>query len=315
METPTLDSPDLPLNDYRALREGREVARVTIEEKPASEAPPAGTPAAAESAAESETAGETVEEQPSEDGQNKESKPPAKRGLVDEISKLRRENRELKARVTPPPQPQPKPGETPAEGAQPDASKLGPDGLPDINKYTDYTLYQRDLVRGEIRKAQEEQAAEAARRQTLQAESTKLETWKARVKTVAASKPDFEVVALDPSLEVSNVMRDAILDAENGPDILYHLGSHPDEAARISKLSTVAQIREVGKLEASLLREEAGSTSAVVDEQAPQKTAISKAPAPIPRPNGSASKPNPVKNLEGMSQAEYRELRESGRLR
>src|SRR4051794_179259 len=303
MDNATLDAPDLRLNDYRALREGREVK--AVEEKP-SEAPPADKPGDAGTAAESEPADETVEEQPSDDG--KPPKPPAKRGLVDEITKLRRENRELKSRVTPPPE-QPKP-------APPVEAKAADDPEPDINNYSDYSVFNRDFARWQFRELRREAAAEDQKRQVQQAEQAKREAWQSRVKAVAASKADFDVVALDPYLPVSPVMGDAIVDAENGPEILYHLGSHPDEAARISKLSPIAQIREIGKLELAIAKQNEASSAAVIDEEAPPqiKPAISKAPAPVPRPSASAAKGNPAKNLESISQAEYRALRESGRL-
>lgn len=304
---PALDAAE-NLRDYRAMREGRAVEKVILEQPKTSEAAPDSPPADAGTSGESETPGDSVEEQKPEDGS---TKPPAnKRGLVDEVVKLRRENRELKTRVAPPPPPQaqPKPGETPAEVAAP-----ADDLEPQIDKYTDYNKYSRDLVRWEVRQAQREAAAADQRRQAEQAERGKVETWQTRLTSAAAELPDFDAVAFKPTLSVTRVMGDAIMDSELGPQLLYHLGSHPEEAARISKLAPVSQIRELGKLEASLAKPEA--SAAATDEETPQTSAISKAPAPIPRPSGSATaKGNPAKNIEGMSQAEYRALRESGRL-
>lgn len=310
---PALDAAELPLRDYRALREGRAVEKVILEQPKTSEAPPADhKPGDAESAGESETPGDTVEDQHSEEDGAK--KPPAKRGLVDEVVKLRRENRELKTRGAPPPPPQqaqPKPGEAPPAEVAPPAD----DPEPQIDKYADYNKYSRDLVKWEVRQAQREAAAADQKRQAEQAERGKLESWQSRL-TAAAADPalaNFEAVAFNTTLPVTRVMGDAIMDSELGPQLLYHLGSHPEEAARISKLAPVSQIRELGKLEASLAKPEA--SAAATDEETPQTSAISKAPAPIPRPSGSATaKGNPAKNIEGMSQAEYRALRESGRL-
>lgn len=327
---PALDAPDLSMSDYRALREGREVVKVAVEGMKEPEPKPAAKPPAApgESGAESGTADEHVEEHEdstSDDGklkqgQEDEKKPGQKKGLVDEVIKLRRENRELKSRVAPPPQEQPKPGGAPAEAAQgvkPAAAGPGADDPePDLNKYTDYQQYQRDLVRWEIRQSQKQQAVEARRVEAENAQRQRATTWQGRISAAAAKPelPNFEAIAFNTTLQVSPVMGDAIMDSELGPEILYHLGSNPDEAARISKLSPIAQVREIGKLEASLAKP-ADTGAASEDEPAPQKTAISKAPPPIPRPAGSASKPAPsAKSIESMSQQEYRALRESGKL-
>jgi hypothetical protein len=48
-------------------------------------------------------------------------------------------------------------------------------------------------------------------------------------------------------------MAHAIMTAENGPDIAYHLGTHLTESARIARLpSLLAQGVEIGKLAARL---------------------------------------------------------------
>lgn len=60
---------------------------------------------------------------------------------------------------------------------------------------------------------------------------------------------DFEQVAYNPKLEVTDVMAQAIRAAENGPEILYQLGLDPSEASRISKLPVFLQIKEIGRLE------------------------------------------------------------------
>ncbi len=61
----------------------------------------------------------------------------------------------------------------------------------------------------------------------------------------------------------------ALMEADNGEEIAYHLGKNPSEATRISRLPPLSQVREIGKLEAKFLSEP-------VKPKAP-----SKAPAPI----------------------------------
>jgi hypothetical protein len=63
---------------------------------------------------------------------------------------------------------------------------------------------------------------------------------------------DFEQVAYNPNLPVTDVMAQTIQASEIGPEVIYFLGSNPKEAARISRLSPILQAREIGKIEANL---------------------------------------------------------------
>src|SRR4029434_2460073 len=48
--------------------------------------------------------------------------------------------------------------------------------------------------------------------------------------------------------------RRAIVESELGPQLLYHLATHTDEAERIAELPELRQIAELGKLETQLTR-------------------------------------------------------------
>lgn len=89
---------------------------------------------------------------------------------------------------------------------------------------------------------------------------------------------DFEQVAYNPSLPVTEVMAQSIQASDVGPDVLYWLGTNPKEANRISRLSPILQAKEIGKIEASLV-------------SSPPVRKSSTAPAPIapvtPRSAGS----------------------------
>ena len=63
---------------------------------------------------------------------------------------------------------------------------------------------------------------------------------------------DFEQVAYNPALPVTDAMAQTIQSSEIGPELLYHLGSNPKESERISRLSPLMQAREIGKIEAAL---------------------------------------------------------------
>ena len=79
---------------------------------------------------------------------------------------------------------------------------------------------------------------------------------------------DFEQVAYNPKLPITDVMAQTIQAAENGPDIAYYLGTNPKEADRIARLTPILQAKEIGKLEAKVASE-------------PVTKRTSSAPAPI----------------------------------
>lgn len=98
------------------------------------------------------------------------------------------------------------------------------------------------------RKAEERiarQSAEAARSETLDA-------YHDREEEVRAKYDDFEQVAYNPKLRITNVMAEAIQSSDIGPEVAYYLGTNPKEADRISRLAPVVQAREIGRIEAKL---------------------------------------------------------------
>ena len=63
---------------------------------------------------------------------------------------------------------------------------------------------------------------------------------------------DFDQVAYNENLPVTEVMAQSIQASDVGPDVLYWLGTNPKEAARIARLNPILQAKEIGKIEASL---------------------------------------------------------------
>lgn len=80
---------------------------------------------------------------------------------------------------------------------------------------------------------------------------------------------DFERVAYNPALKITDVMAQAIQSSDIGPDVAYFLGQNPKDAERISRLVPLLQAKEIGRIEAKLAAEP------------PKPTKTSSAPAPI----------------------------------
>lgn len=63
---------------------------------------------------------------------------------------------------------------------------------------------------------------------------------------------DFEEVALDEDLDVTDAMAHAIAECEIPAKVLYHLGQNPAEARRIAKLKPTHQVRAIAEIETKL---------------------------------------------------------------
>ena len=107
-----------------------------------------------------------------------------------------------------------------------------------------------------------------ARRDAARQQAQMLEAYHDREETARDKYGDFDQVAYNPNLPVTEYMAQSIQASDVGPDVLYWLGSNPKEASRIARLNPILQAKEIGNIEASL------SSSPLV-----RKT--STAPAPI----------------------------------
>lgn len=136
-----------------------------------------------------------------------------------------------------------------------------PADLPPVDQFESPEAYADALAE---RKAQEL----VARREAERAQSEIIEAYHDKEEEARNKYDDFEQVAYNPQLRITNVMAETIQSSEVGPDVAYYLGSNPKEADRISKLSPFLQAKEIGRIEAKLVAE-------------PVTKKTSSAPAPI----------------------------------
>lgn len=68
---------------------------------------------------------------------------------------------------------------------------------------------------------------------------------------VAINKPDFDQVA-NAVPQLPPGVADALMQSENGPELIYHLGTHLDQADKLAGMTPTAAIMELGKLSVSM---------------------------------------------------------------
>ena len=91
-----------------------------------------------------------------------------------------------------------------------------------------------------------------ARREQARMQSEIIESYHDREEEARNKYDDFEQVAYNPKLPITDAMAQTIQSSDIGPDMAYYLGSNPKEAERISRLSPMLQAKEIGKIEAKL---------------------------------------------------------------
>jgi len=115
-----------------------------------------------------------------------------------------------------------------------------------------------------------------ARREAAKHQSQVLESYQEREEVARDKYDDFEQVAYNPKLSITNVMAETIQSSDIGPELAYYLGSNPKDADRIARLTPFMQAKEIGKIEAKLAAE-------------PPMKRTTSAPAPISPVNARSS--------------------------
>lgn len=149
---------------------------------------------------------------------------------------------------------QPKPAEPPPVPV--DERPVRPDRM----KFDDPDAYEAAMTthleevgawaaRGAVRQRDQEQetrqretaAAEAQKQATESAEANRrrvMDSWNERRTAALTKYPDFADVVETDAVPINEVMASMIMQHEQGPEIAYYLGQHPEEAARIAGMNS-----------------------------------------------------------------------------
>lgn len=206
----------------------------------------------------SESATEHTEETPGEPA----AKPP--RGVqkrLDELAKQREEQRvraeaaerRLDMLLTQ----QVKPVQAAVDNPEEEPSK------PARASFNDPDLYESALVdyadkkaawsaRREVKQAIAEQTKAYQESLQAQAQAKAMDAYKSRLEKAITKYSDYHEVAESNDVPISMSMARAIVLREQGPDVAYYLGSHPEEAKRIVALEPDEQLVEFGRIVAKL---------------------------------------------------------------
>ena len=181
------------------------------------------------------------------------------------------------------------------------------DEEPKPEQFNDAFEYAKALAEYSTEKALANRDRQEAEKKVQLEREKVIKTWTDRLTATKSELPDFEDMVASSEVAVSDQVRDAILESETGPRILYHLAENPEFATRLQNMSVPSALREIGKLEARF-------------EKPPEKAVAvrSKAPAPIsPIKVGSAGKDMGVDSNNDFhgTYHDWKAARQAGKIR
>lgn len=194
--------------------------------------------------------------------------------------------------------------------AQP--ASLRPKPVYDADKYRTYEDWVEDLtdwkadekaakteakaVAAVDSKLSERDQADAARANQDLAQRLDTE-FKARAAEFLKATPDYnDVVEAATDFVVPPPVHAAIMHSELGPDIVYHLITHPDEHAKLMQMGQGAMVKTIGRIEERLERakEKAVADAAAAAEKAKAAPATGGAAFAAPAGTQLPAPPSPV---------------------
>ena len=180
---------------------------------------------------------------------------------------------------------------------------------PTPDNYKDAFEYAEALADWSAEQALVRRDQEVKQKEVEAQRETVIKTWQQKLESTIAELPDYEVMVASSDVKVNDTVRDAIIESDVGPRILYELASDDDLAQKLTTMTTAGALKLIGKLEAQFEK-----TDAPVAEK---KTVAAKSKAPEPiRPLRSTGGVADV-GMDGndMSYQQWKAARQAGKIR
>lgn len=173
---------------------------------------------------------------------------------------------------------------------------------PRADQFSDMYEYAKALAEYTADKKMAERDQQDLNRKAAAEQEVKFKAWADRVNAVKSTLPDFDDMVQSSEVRVSDPVRDAIIESEHGPQILYYLAENTEFAQKLAGMSLVSAVREIGKIEARYERD----AKASVPEVKPT-VAKSKAPAPISPLRGAVNTVDAGLDADGNFHGSYQQ--------
>ncbi len=184
-----------------------------------------------------------------------------------------------------------------------ETKEADPNARPKVESFETHEEYVEALADWKVEQKLSQRDQKAKERDLKSDFEKRVSTHSERVEAFKKQRTDFEdVIESIDDIPMSTTVQQAILDSEDGPELMYQLAKNRKEYEKICKLPALAAARELGKFEARIAK---ASESTAVKE-----TKTTTAPAPIsPVGKGSVTV---TKDPGEMSMVEYNKWRNAG---
>ena len=176
---------------------------------------------------------------------------------------------------------------------------------PQPSQFQDAFEYAKALAEFTTDKRIEEMKQQDAQEKAQAEMQRVIQSWATKVEQAKAELPDFDAIVASSDVVVSDAVRDAILESDVGPKILYHLAEDAEYARKVASMPVRAALKEIGKLEARF-------------ETKVEPVVRSKAPAPVTPIRATSGVAETKLDSNGKwygSYAEWKVARKSGKVR
>lgn len=184
--------------------------------------------------------------------------------------------------------------------AQAPQDDIGEEPTPD--QFSDMYEYAKALAEYTADKKMAERDQQDLNRKAAAEQEVKFKAWADRVNAAKSNLPDFDDMVQSSEVRVSDPVRDAIIESEHGPQILYYLAENTEFAQKLAGMSLVSAVREIGKIEA---RYERDAKASVPDVK--PVVGKSKAPAPISPLRGALNTVDAGLDADGNFHGSYQQ--------
>ncbi|CAB4121642.1 hypothetical protein UFOVP21_15 [uncultured Caudovirales phage] len=184
------------------------------------------------------------------------------------------------------------------------------DAKPQPNQFEDAFEYAEALAEWSTEQALVRRDQEDVNRRADAERQKVIQTWASKVATAKSELPDFDDMVASSDVVVPDHVRDAILESEVGPRILYELADNAELAKKITGMSLSASLREIGKLEARF--------ESKTETKPSNPVGRSKAPTPINPIRGTGSSMSVEVDSNGAFHGTYqawKAARKAGKIR
>ena len=181
---------------------------------------------------------------------------------------------------------------------------------PQPDDYKDAFEYARELSKWSAEQALAKRDFEIKQKEVEAKRATVIQTWQEKLDATKAEIPDYEVMVASSSVSVNDTVRDAIVESDVGPRILYELASNDELAEKLTNMTTASALKLIGKLEMQFEKTEEPA-------KAEKKTVAAKSNAPEPiRPLRSTGGVAEV-SLDGkdIPYQQWKAARKAGKIR